>query len=356
MCSRYRTRVPALDSDIESETSILSAVLADHPDLRILWDAHTHLPGEIVINGVNSILHILVEAIAERQVVSGDPPEARKAFERMKHAGLSSHAARGMIAGLILWYISQALGQEASFDAESYARQLRLLGTALPKRVGRNDPCPCGSQRKFKTCCEPVFDLLKARKEAGVIVLGNGKYIFGGPGMAMADPGLIEMENRSWIATFLETNGAPEDAIACLRENLAYAERKEANALIVNALQDIQVFCMNHRKYASAGLEVTGRLIALTTGQEDNMLYRCDKADLLAAKGSVHEAEREYQDIFAFCPHYPFARYRYALLLDQYDRAGEAEAILKALLERPRDLDAETRESARGLLDHIRTR
>jgi len=331
-------------------------VLADHPDLRILWDARTHLPGEIVIKGVNPILHILVEAVAERQVVSGDPPEARETFERLKHAGLSSHAARGMISGLIVWYISQALGPEAHFDAESCTRHLSLLGTAILKRVGRNDPCPCGSQKKFKRCCEPVFDLLKARKEAGVVARGNGKYIFGGPGTAMADPGLIEMENRSWIATFLETNGAPEDAIACLKENLACAERRGANALIINALQDIQVFCMNHCEYASAGLEVTERLIALTTGQEDNMLYRCDRADLLAARGSVKEAEREYQDIFASCPDYPFARYRYALLLDQYDRAGEDEAILKALLERPRDLDVETRQAARGLLDHIRTR
>lgn len=26
-------------------------------------------------------------------------------------------------------------------------------GTAIPKKVGRNDPCPCGSGKKFKKCC-----------------------------------------------------------------------------------------------------------------------------------------------------------------------------------------------------------
>ena len=26
-------------------------------------------------------------------------------------------------------------------------------GAAAPRRVGRNDPCPCGSRKKFKHCC-----------------------------------------------------------------------------------------------------------------------------------------------------------------------------------------------------------
>ena len=34
-----------------------------------------------------------------------------------------------------------------------------LQGGAVPvlgeQKVGRNDPCPCGSGRKFKKCCEP---------------------------------------------------------------------------------------------------------------------------------------------------------------------------------------------------------
>ena len=26
-------------------------------------------------------------------------------------------------------------------------------GTPMPVRPGRNDPCPCGSGKKFKKCC-----------------------------------------------------------------------------------------------------------------------------------------------------------------------------------------------------------
>jgi len=32
---------------------------------------------------------------------------------------------------------------------------LRLVGSQKPKtvKVGRNDPCPCGSGKKYKKCC-----------------------------------------------------------------------------------------------------------------------------------------------------------------------------------------------------------
>ena len=30
-----------------------------------------------------------------------------------------------------------------------------MLHSQAMKKVGRNDPCPCGSGKKFKKCCEP---------------------------------------------------------------------------------------------------------------------------------------------------------------------------------------------------------
>ncbi|WP_246583836.1 DUF1186 domain-containing protein [Bradyrhizobium iriomotense] len=48
----------------------------------------------------------------------------------------------------------------AAFDPEYRARQKRLLTPSLSDaranpfaKVGRNDPCPCGSGKKFKKCC-----------------------------------------------------------------------------------------------------------------------------------------------------------------------------------------------------------
>ena len=30
------------------------------------------------------------------------------------------------------------------------------------QKVGRNDPCPCGSGKKYKKCCGMVNDLIEA--------------------------------------------------------------------------------------------------------------------------------------------------------------------------------------------------
>jgi tetratricopeptide (TPR) repeat protein len=51
-------------------------------------------------------------------------------------------------------------------DRDSAERYERLLGTLEAKKVGRNDPCPCGSGKKYKKCCgreatttpKPSFD------------------------------------------------------------------------------------------------------------------------------------------------------------------------------------------------------
>jgi uncharacterized protein YchJ len=45
----------------------------------------------------------------------------------------------------------QATGVERSISVDTIASALALFGTS--RRVSRNQPCPCGSDRKFKRCC-----------------------------------------------------------------------------------------------------------------------------------------------------------------------------------------------------------
>ncbi|MGI6020561.1 MAG: SEC-C metal-binding domain-containing protein [Lachnospiraceae bacterium] len=46
---------------------------------------------------------------------------------------------------------------EAIFDEEKrkelYKEQKKSTTIVKPKKVGRNDPCPCGSGKKYKKCC-----------------------------------------------------------------------------------------------------------------------------------------------------------------------------------------------------------
>jgi uncharacterized protein YecA (UPF0149 family) len=36
---------------------------------------------------------------------------------------------------------------------KSITKEFRISKTAVSNKVGRNDPCPCGSGKKYKKCC-----------------------------------------------------------------------------------------------------------------------------------------------------------------------------------------------------------
>ena len=48
-------------------------------------------------------------------------------------------------------------------------QQTNLLGEAAERKIGRNEPCPCGSGKKYKKCClrkhEKIKDLLRGSVE-----------------------------------------------------------------------------------------------------------------------------------------------------------------------------------------------
>lgn len=45
-----------------------------------------------------------------------------------------------------------------ALDSKSTSRPVASSGAqARPKKVGRNDPCPCGSGKKYKKCCYPKY-------------------------------------------------------------------------------------------------------------------------------------------------------------------------------------------------------
>lgn len=328
--------------------SAISSVLEEHPEVRILWERRKNIAGPIDINGQNPILHVLFESIAENQIRQGDPPEAGETYVRLQGLGLSPHAARGAIANLLVDYLFDVLKHKAVFDTAKYVRHLRLLGTKV-EQVGRNQPCPCGSGKKFKKCCLLFADSLEVNNSMGTLVLGGGHYAT--PGYLLEQPPgakIISMENRAHIAEFFEEQGDIEGAAACLRENVNVAE-KYMQDMLENALQDLQLLCMNHPELSVLGLETTQRLIDLAEGEQKGQ-YRCDKADILVAMGRFSEAEEEFRALFNDMPGYHFGRYRYALHLMDAGRVNEAKSVLQALLAHSDELDENTRHAASAVL------
>ncbi len=54
------------------------------------------------------------------------------------------------------WCKDQRLDPESSTTRAYYAADLTRRGKAIPWPPGRNDPCWCGSGRKYKHCCATV--------------------------------------------------------------------------------------------------------------------------------------------------------------------------------------------------------
>lgn len=344
-----------------TEEEAIETVLEDHPDLRLLWERRPILKSPIEINGINPVLHILLESIVEHQIIKNDPPEARSAFERLMKNGMTRHAARMTIASLFVPYMFETLKERKPFNTEDYSRQLALLGTKL-KRVGRNDPCPCGSGKKFKHCCIDKFRNLKPlqsnvnpeKKVDEKLVLGSGHYATLDylKATSAGDPVLL-LENRVHISAFLEENGDLDGARMALKENIALAESLGKEGLIKNAYSDMLFLCQNHKELAGEGLEVIDKLLSLSRDEDEIGCLRCDRADLLARQGKVDEAEREFESIFKDMPEWYFGRYRYALFLENLGRKPEALEVLKELESIKDKLDEFTYSAVTEVLEDM---
>jgi hypothetical protein len=73
---------------------------------------------------------------------------------------------------------------------------------AIPPDVGRNNPCPCGSGRKFKACCRlDAVPALSARAQLVYALLGT--YAERAPGLKMIIPLIERTEDAQRYAMFM---------------------------------------------------------------------------------------------------------------------------------------------------------
>jgi ATP/maltotriose-dependent transcriptional regulator MalT len=71
-------------------------------------------------------LHAAIHLVVEGQLATGDPPEARRALERLVAGGLPRHEAVHAIGLLVADAVGSALNGRR-FDAAGYARELDLM-------------------------------------------------------------------------------------------------------------------------------------------------------------------------------------------------------------------------------------
>ena len=89
----------------------------------------------------------------QRDLVDGESPDdVAKDFQHDFDNAAEADRKVGEIAAL-LWNV-RAQMRIADYNGNAFASVQGTVPTARPApKVGRNDPCPCGSRKKYKKCC-----------------------------------------------------------------------------------------------------------------------------------------------------------------------------------------------------------
>jgi len=112
----------------DGEDAVLVEALREHSEYYEVWDQVDELSDEeLVQDGVNPILHVIIHQTVENQLAAKDPPVVHETLERLMRSGLSRHEAIHAIGSVLSVEIWEILKEERPFDEERYERGLRQL-------------------------------------------------------------------------------------------------------------------------------------------------------------------------------------------------------------------------------------
>jgi len=102
--------------------------MRQHPEYVDLWGRLDELDEEqIVREGVNPMLHVMVHHIVENQIADNDPPQTAETVRALVQKGLSRHEAVHRVGGVVSDEIFEILKDDRPFDEIGYVRSLRKL-------------------------------------------------------------------------------------------------------------------------------------------------------------------------------------------------------------------------------------
>jgi len=211
-------------------------------------------------------------------------------------------------------------------------------------KAGRNDPCPCGSGRKYKHCCGSVSSAAPVPEAQSLIDAANDLRAKGRPQESVAlyrralaiEPRSDEAHNNLGNA-FVEL-GQPAEAADCYRRALALSGD---NAVILCNLANT----LRMLGQLEEAVTCSRRSIALdpTLSMAHNNLGL-----LLAGLGQREQAVASYRQALALKPGYVEALNNLGSLLGELGERREALSLLRRAL----DLDP-GRAGTHGNLGHV---
>ena len=252
-------------------------------------------------------------------------------------------------------YASQKLEQrEKSIAIE--LKRLEIANTLnernllpLTRKVGRNEPCPCGSGKKFKKCCFPLLKAIPPRQ-----VLGNGFYYskWADPHTAAPYDTILVLENLTFLASEAEREGYVVRALELFRILEPLAEQK---GLTGELLRHFRLIVSEHPELGEEGLEILRRLQSFhkDQNQEQWVYTSMDIADYLGGMGRWDECRNEYGKLIEVMPDDSFIRIGFARILGSGNYPDEAVASYEHVLRMGDQADENDLEMAAGELQKL---
>lgn len=115
----------------------------------------------LIALGARDVEAVLLQDMPHALAASSVPIAARKALPQLLTAFFDFLRSTGRWPAAGAWAAcTEALGSkyQASLRDDGSVRGQTFMKPGSD--VGRNDPCPCGSGKKYKKCCGPLLDSL----------------------------------------------------------------------------------------------------------------------------------------------------------------------------------------------------
>lgn len=106
----------------------MARTMQEHIEYQDVWEHLDESGGnEIVVDGVNPILHVSMHGVIENQLKQNTPPEVRKALDSLIKCGASRHEAIHAIAYEFNMELFPVLKHARPFDDKAYKRRLEKI-------------------------------------------------------------------------------------------------------------------------------------------------------------------------------------------------------------------------------------
>ena len=198
----------------------------------------------------------------------------------------------------------------------------------LTRKTGRNEPCPCGSGKKFKKCCFPLLKAIPPRQ-----VLGNGFYYskWADPHTAAPYDTILVLENLTFLASNAEREGDAARALELFRILEPLAEQK---GLLGELLRHFRLIVSDHPELGEEGLDVLRQIQSFhkDKNQEQWVYISMDIADYLGLMGRWDECRNEYGKLIDVMPEDSFIQIGFARILEKGNYPDEAVASYEYVL------------------------